>query len=367
MTNKRILLFADKLYPFFGGMEVHGDYFIKNYKKSTNYPLKAIITKGVLDNDVLIQDDTYTDIALNDFYKYSTWTPEIVFFNSGKWIEELELIRSLFPSALLIYRTGGNEIIKAPLVKQSIFSHYKRQLFWANQINKNIDILITNSLYTEKRLSEVGIDSKKFRRCVGGVDYEYTKSRQKELNDSTNRVFLCASRFVPYKNHDLIFDVFNQIKMNGLSFTLNLIGDGILFDSVKKKVNGLGLQHSVNLIGAKSNHQVIDEMMRSDYFIQFSTEFETEVLGGKYIHAEGMGRSIIEAISCGTYVISTDKGAISEIVNDNCGILVDLNSFSTIVRTIEELIIKPTPIRKPSDIYSWDNYFKKYNDIFDEK
>jgi glycosyltransferase involved in cell wall biosynthesis len=364
---KSILLFADKLTPFFGGMEVHGKYFIESYQTSANYSLKAIITKDLLGNDIIIQGEESKAITLLDFGKYFAWSPDIVFFNSGKWIEELELIRSLFPSAQLVYRTGGNEIIKAPLVNQTIFKHSERQLYWANQINKYIDILITNSLFTENRLKDIGINPKIFRRCVGGVDYNYIRSNEKKTNNCMNKVFLCASRFVPYKNHDLIIEVFNQIKKNGLNFTLNLVGDGQLFESVKKKVYDFGLQDCVHMLGSRSNHQVIDEMIRSDFFIQLSSEYKTEVMGGTYLHAEGMGRSILEAISCGTHIISSSTGAISEIVNSENGTLVDLQNFDSIVRNIEGLIVKPTITRNPTDKYSWNNYFKMYNDIFNEK
>ena len=66
-------------------------------------------------------------------------------------------IRNLFPKAYFLYRTGGNEILKAPLIHHEIPDHSLRQSYWAEMINRSIDLLITNSAYTEKRLCEIGI------------------------------------------------------------------------------------------------------------------------------------------------------------------------------------------------------------------
>ncbi|MBK6534181.1 MAG: hypothetical protein IPF99_32820 [Deltaproteobacteria bacterium] len=55
----------------------------------------------------------------------------MVFFNSGRWIEDLPRLRASFPRALFVYRTGGNEILKAPLERVVIADHLARQAHWA--------------------------------------------------------------------------------------------------------------------------------------------------------------------------------------------------------------------------------------------
>src|SRR5690606_26774285 len=85
------------------------------------------------------------------------FAPAFVFFNSGRWIEELRQIRKLFPTAKFLYRTGGNEILKAPLTYTHIPNHQLRQAYWASILNETVDLLITNSAFTEERLKMVGI------------------------------------------------------------------------------------------------------------------------------------------------------------------------------------------------------------------
>ena len=275
--------------------------------------------------------------------------------------------KTLFPNSKLVYRTGGNEIIKAPLSEGlDIPKHSDRQSYWKNNINDNIDILITNSGYTEQRLMEVGINREILRKCVGGVSTSFIKTSNFNRNENTKRVFLCASRFVHYKNHDILIDVFNELRNRKYDFTLNLVGDGLLLDSIKEKVKQFGLENYIVFKGVFSNQQVLDELLRSDYYIQLSSEYETKVSGGSYLHSEGMGRSIIEAISCGTFVISSFSGAIPEVINDNTGALVHIENRQEIIETIEKLLLSMPKPNGFTDKYSWGNYFKLYEEIFSE-
>ena len=69
----------------------------------------------------------------------------------------------------MIYRTGGNEIIQAPLtIDMPIYDD--RKAYWRDAINGSIDYLITNSEFTEKRLLDFGIKPSILRRIAGGVD-----------------------------------------------------------------------------------------------------------------------------------------------------------------------------------------------------
>jgi hypothetical protein len=175
MLSGGILFFADRLAPNIGGMEMHAEYFIKHFAKHQQFPLLGIVTKGEDQRELLIHNNTRKNIKLKDLR--SVFAPTFIFYNSGRWIEELEEIKGLFPKAIFLYRTGGNEILKAPLEKNNIDSHKLRQEFWVNTINETIDFMITNSFYTEKRLGSFGILCP-FVRCVGGVNAAMLKRKQ---------------------------------------------------------------------------------------------------------------------------------------------------------------------------------------------
>lgn len=359
MQKHPVILFADKLPPKYGGMELHAGYFIQYFKNHPLYPLEGIITKNFLGKDHFISDKADQEISLHDIRHLTN--PKIVFFNSGHWIEDLGLLASVFRKSKFIYRTGGNEIIKADLSKQIKMNHALRQQYWTDAINKYIDLLITNSNFTEKRLSDIGIHTQ-FFRCVGGVNVAaIPKKSSVENEDETIRMF-CAARFVPYKNHNLLIKVFHELVKRGYNINLSLAGDGPLLPSIKELVKKNNLELSTNFLGVTDNTSVCEEIAKANIYIQLSSDYLTAVDEGAYIHCEGMGRSILEAISAGTFIIAGNSGALPELVFGDRGILVDIDNPKNIANKIEPFLKNPA---KPPQLatYCWKKVFAQYEVI----
>jgi glycosyltransferase involved in cell wall biosynthesis len=354
--NRGIIFFADKLPPLVGGMELHADYFIKYFTNHQQYRLLGIITKNNQDLDQLILDESLSHIHLKNLPNIIE--PTFVFFNSGRWIEELSLIRQLYPKSKFIYRTGGNEIIKAPLITKRISDHKARQKYWVEILNSTIDTLITNSSFTENRLLELGITCP-FLRCVGGVNLEGLTSDLNFQKSKRLKLF-CAARFVAYKNHVLLIELIDNLIKRGYILELNLAGDGPLKENIQQLVKSKNLENIVKVLGTLENRSVCQEIANSDIYIQLSCDYLTKVEGGSYIHSEGMGRSILEAISAGTFVIAGHSGALSEIVTPDRGLLVNLNDTDEMVKRVERVFLRRPFRRPPYHGYCWSEVFKKY-------
>lgn len=362
LFNYHILFFADRLYPAIGGMEVHAHYFQQHFGNHKHFPLIATITKTTSGRDALIMNNLSQEIDITAITDYVT--PKIIFFNSGKWIEELHIIRELYPKAILCYRTGGNEIIKAPLAKQFISSHKARQEFWSKSINDCIDLLITNSAFTEIRLRDVGVKTD-FFRCIGGVNCEPFNARPAFQKSAEINLFT-AARFVPYKNHALLLEVVRVLVGRGYKVYLEIAGDGPLLPEMQALTIQYGIKDNINFIGAISNDAVCSKIAHADFYIQLSYDYKTQVPGGYYVHAEGMGRSILEAISAGTYVIAGNSGALNEIITENLGLILNPGSADAIADQLEP-VLKTHP-RKLSGTtkYSWEKLFQRYEIKFNE-
>ena len=54
--------------------------------------------------------------------------------------------------------------------------------------------------------------------------------------------------------------------------------------------------------------------------------------------SESFGLVLIEALACGKPVIGSDVGGISEIINDDVGLLVNPNDVSSISNSIDKLV-----------------------------
>lgn len=366
MTTYPILFFADRLPPLIGGMEMHAQAFLDHFLGHARFPVHAVITRDASGRDCILDGDARTPTALPSLRDQLDVLPSIVFFNSGRWIEDLHLLRSAFPRALFVYRTGGNEIVKAPLERVVLEDHIERQAFWVRTLNATIDVLITNSAFTDRRLTALGILEAKLTRVVGGVHRSgapSTKPSARPTNEPPR--FFCASRFVPYKNHETLLEVFGHIASRGAPFSLRLAGDGPLFRTAQQQIARLGLEDRVHLLGPLSNEEVGRELTEADYYIQLSAERVTEVPGGSYVHAEGMGRSILEAIAQGKFVIAARTGALPEIITPERGSLVDLGSPKQIAAQVLALLASPPPRPPPVDEYSWGRCFELYEQIWE--
>jgi glycosyltransferase involved in cell wall biosynthesis len=358
-VRRGVLFFADRLPPLIGGMEIHARYFIEFFRPHSYFPLLGVITKNAKGEDCLLINEECQLINLTELSL--RFNPAILFFNSGRWIEEMAQIKRDFPQAAFFYRTGGNEIIQASLANLKIFNHSDRQQFWAKTLNKTIDVLITNSFLTEKRLREIGVDVS-FERCVGGVN---TAALNPVLRQPFQPITLmCAARFVTYKNYPLLLTLIKDLLVEGFCFKVRIAGDGPLLNEIKHQASQLSCEAAIDFLGSLEHEVVCQEIASADIYIQLSIDLVREVLGGSYLHTEGMGRTILEAISAGTYIFAGNCGALSEIVSCERGQLVDLNNYSAVKIALKKLLISPPKRNQKTDEFNWDNFFKKYEIYF---
>ena len=360
---KPLLLFADRLPPLAGGMEVHAGAFVHHFDQHTRYPLDAVVTRDAVGRDCLIKGATWIPLDLSALPSALPRDPAVVFFNSGRWVEDLDSLRALFPKALFVYRTGGNEILKAPLERAVIPDHADRQKFWVKSIASNIDLLVTNSAYTEQRLRDLGLPASMFARCVGGVDRLATAPDRSTRQGAP--VLVCAARFVPYKNHKLLLETCALLARAGHEFSARLIGDGPLMTETQQLAAQLGLDGCCTFLGLLSNADTCREIAAADMYVQFSVDQPTQVPGGSYVHAEGMGRSLLEAITYGTFAIALRSGALEEIVTPDRGLLLDPAEPSVLAQQLGDLFCSPLPQPTPTDAYLWPRYFQRYEALWE--
>lgn len=360
MESSSILFFADRLPPLTGGMEIHAKYFIEYFTKHPRFPIIGIVSKDEEGKDCILREKTTipADIAsLSAIFK-----PSFVFFNSGRWIEELEAIRTLFPQSVFIYRTGGNEIIKAALKDKKIPNHSQRQRYWVDTLNHSIDLVITNSLYTEKRLRNLHVNCP-FYRCVGGV---HTPSLNVPKKSSEGPlVIFCAARFVAYKNHFLLVSLIQKLILRGHNLEVRLAGDGPLLTQVKSQVQNSNLSSIIKFLGVLDNEESCRQIAQANIYMQLSSDKVTEVPGGAYVHSECMGRSVLEALTAGTFVVAGHSGALSEIISGDKGMLVDVDDLEEAVDRIDQ-VLKIPPKQLPfSDEYCWTKIFRRYEKLME--
>ncbi len=126
-----------------------------------------------------------------------------------------------------------------------------------------------------------------------------------------------------WKGHEYLIKAFEKI--NNTDTHLLIVGNGPQWDNINQLIRDKGLEGQVTLCGDQKN--VVPWLQSMDIFTLPS-----------YAN-EGVPQGIMQAMSCGLPVISTDVGSIAEIVHDNyTGLIVKPKDEHSLSRAIKNLI-----------------------------
>ena len=108
-----------------------------------------------------------------------------------------------------------------------------------------------------------------------------------------DKKFVVVSQLIKRKHIDGIISCFFEFKRKNREFELIIIGSGEEEKILKEQVKRLKLQRSVRFLGQK-NHDEIIPILSKAYALIINTEKDNSML------------SIVEAIACGTPILTTD-------------------------------------------------------------
>lgn len=183
---------------------------------------------------------------------------------------------------------------------------------------------------------------------LGVIDNK--SSASKENKDVINIV--SCSNLIPLKRVSLLFSCLNGYSALHPDKTIiwKHIGDGPLKDEIARQVE----KHNSNLIieftGAWNNKEVLD-YYRNNYIDCYILLSESE----------GIPVSIMEAISSGIPVISTNVGGVSEIVNSDTGYLLDKEFTQEVFDLALDEILSNQSLKESSYSFFKQNYESKTN------
>mgnify|MGYP002477877968 FL=1 len=142
-------------------------------------------------------------------------------------------------------------------------------------------------------------------------------------------------------------------------FKCVLAGTGDDFDMIVAYAKSKNMLDYIEFPGLISAHQVAELMHKSDFYLQTS-------------HYETLSVVICEALCCGLPVVSTEVGAIPEIVNKNNGMLVPDNNESELVSSIDLMLDQCSEFSSDDISKSAVNLFsasairKRFNELYEQ-
>lgn len=138
-----------------------------------------------------------------------------------------------------------------------------------------------------------------FRR----VDDQTVLAHWRDRFDVDKPFVLFAGTFEPRKNIPLLLDAFAQLRERQNVLLVLLGARGWLFEPIFERIGSLGITDQV---------RVIETLPREEWVTAISAA-SVLVLPSLY---EGFGLPAIEAMVCGTPVVSSDAGALPEVIGE---------------------------------------------------
>jgi len=171
----------------------------------------------------------------------------------------------------------------------------------------------------------------------------------------TNFNIIFAGVLQPRKGVSILLQTFSLIKKTNKEVILNIVGSGPMLDSMKKESIRMNIHSSINWLGHIDREKLINLFHSGD------------ILFAPFLREAG-GLVILEAMSTGLPVVTLNKGGPGEIVDNDCGIKIDINQkteneiISELSNSINDLIInndklyyKRTKSLERVKKFSWKN------------
>jgi glycosyltransferase involved in cell wall biosynthesis len=150
---------------------------------------------------------------------------------------------------------------------------------------------------------------------------------------------VCAARLCIWKGHRYLIDALVRLQAQGLDFVCDFAGIDELNGAVERLVAASGLGPRVRMLGYVAHADLVRALERGDYDI--SVLASTEESG----EHEGIPVALMEAMAVGLPVVATRTGSIPELVDADCGILVEQRDPAALADAIGTLI-KDSALRK---------------------
>lgn len=177
-----------------------------------------------------------------------------------------------------------------------------RQFFKFDRI-----LVISNKLKEEmQKLAASDKEKQSVIKIFNPIDREDTLQKANmEIKDfpfsGELPTFITIGTVYPQKGYDRLLDVHKRLMDEGLKHQIIIIGDGFDFENIQSKLNQLGVQETVKMLGFRSNPYPY--LKQSDFYVMSSRH-------------EGFPTIIAEALILNKPVVSTDVSGIKDLLQD---------------------------------------------------
>ncbi|MCR8631143.1 glycosyltransferase family 4 protein [Paenibacillus radicis (ex Xue et al. 2023)] len=298
--------------------------------------------------------EVYAGNAIVD--KYIQTYKDYVWWTKLRLNKTYDLIHAHHPIAALVMK----QLFPDTPILMTVHSSFEKELVLNGKIKENgpehafltsiyreleerVDQLITVSSSFKQYLAEYVQEPERIGVIPNGFDEKRFRPVAHE-NKTPQLITVC--RLVPAKGLDTLLLACAELKKQGHSFVLHLIGDGPIRQELEQMAIELNIYEEIIFYGY---------MLHPEDFMPF---FDVFVLPSR---AESFGSVFAEAALCGLALIGTNVGGIPEqIVHGQNGLLVPVDDVPALANALEKVIGDPT-YRYNLGRVAWDKAQNAYS------
>jgi glycosyltransferase involved in cell wall biosynthesis len=235
-------------------------------------------------------------------------------------VRQIDLILNywLYPEGYAAVRAGHK--VGVPVVVRSIGSDLNRipdrVTGWLTRRTMELaDFVLTASTQLRNQAVSVGIPANKVRAILNGCDSTVFRPLDRDqvrilydISPSVS-VVLFVGRLESSKGVFELLRAARDLLHTGLNLLLVYVGEGTARALLESEVAALGMANQVRFTGVCDSVAIVQWLAAANLFALPS-------------YAEGCPNVVLEALSCGRPIVASNVGALPELVDPRCGILI---------------------------------------------
>ena len=287
--------------------------------------------------------------------------PELEQLRADGWLPQLIDAHYLYPdgvaAALLAERTGIPFVMTARGTDVNVLARLPgpgHRIAWAA---RRCATVITVSSQLKQGLIELGVDADRVVVLRNGVDAEQFRPvdrdlARREFELPEGPVIAGVGNLVPEKGFELAIEALTLLPAT----TLVLVGDGPQRASLAALARRRGVSDRVRMLAVMPQSRLPSLYSAADVLVLTSTR-------------EGWPNVVLEALSCGTPVVSFDVGAVSEMLSDpSVGRVVGQRDPKLLAAAVRSLLAAPEArdaARRHAARFDWATIARAQFDLFE--
>jgi len=273
-------------------------------------------------------------------YAFSKYNPDIIYAHFLSYPSTVALVASIVLDVEFAISAHARDILEYPDLPDVKAKH-----------SKFITICNKNACKRAKELSGLS-DTSSIKLMYHGLDPD-SLSVEDYIKKDSPPLILSVGRYVEKKGQIYLIEAAKMLKDWNRQFKVVIVGGGLLHRSLQKKIESLGLQDTVELVGALPFEEIKRYLHKASYFVLPLVQAESG-------DADGIANTLIEAAMVNVPIVATDAGSTLDFLDDQTALIVSQHDSKAVADAILNLMDNP----KVADTLVANSY-KKATEMFD--